>query len=427
MTTTDTTIVHRAYNPPERAGRVPMQRARTQRRPVAESLSRLRDFLFAAASVSTLSDLRVGHIPIFVAFVILIVAANFQSLIAFRYSLRAFVPPLFCFMLIHLTSAFRLSHGNGALFVFQSLVVSIFVWAFITRYSQVSMRRFLFYSGIGFSGILAVVIGYNVIHKRYFSWKLLLQAKSVFDLLPFMLLILRRSNTRSSQILYPVLLPLFIIFVLVSGERKAYIMLALMSPFLINFRNPLVYVAPLVAAALVPIALAVKGGGGYVSYEIGTLLSLGHGKVEHSISNDLRAKAIGLSWQLFKEHPIFGVGTNGYHKVALVLYQDGLGVHNEWMRVLAENGLVGIFFYFLTVLWGFFGLFKSKSWGRTKTVNERILAYGFFVTCTLYLSFEALGFITLTAFFFIPLLQHLRWEPTVPTSQGGLARRSQLA
>ncbi len=394
-----------------------------------ETDSRWRDMLFAASVTASVSGLRAPglHTPVFVLFALAVALASYRSLARLQVSARLFVPPLAVFMVIHLTSAFRLGRSNGQIFVFQAVIVSVFVAAFTIRYSQVSMRRFYTYCGIGLTGLLIYILGWHFAKGRFFSFKFIPDAKAVFDLIPIMLLVLRRSGTPRARTLFLISAPILTVIVLLSGERKAYILLALFAPFLINWRSPVTYILPLIIGLAAPAALTFDKYG-YVARQLGTLASFGEGRVAETRSNEQREWAIDYALRLAHDHPVDGVGTNAYTTIVWRHYGKGMGTHNEWMRVLAENGIVGLIFYAATVIFGLIGLFRRRTWGRPRPRNEMLIGFALFTTVVMYLSFEAIDFIVIMAFLFAPMVQFLRLDPrrgemaSSARRDGGLAR-----
>ena len=385
-------------------------------------ISLVRDVAFAITTASIIWDVRspVGHVPIFLVFAILTFFLNLSSLTAWSKSLRVFVPPLFIFGSIHLISAFLTSspwhtnRANGFKFLFQFCAITAFLWPLVVRYSQVSMRRYLALTGSLFFMTLLFILAYHAAHHRYVSWKLLSRGKSIFDLMPIMLIVLSRSKRWLSRLVYPLLLPIFLIIILISGERKAYILIVLIVPFLINFRNPMVYIGPLFGGVLFSIAKVLQGkqGHGYIERQVNTLMGFAHGSVVRTNSNTERLFAVNLASKMFRRHPVFGSGTNSYNLLVERVYLSTLGTHNEWYRVLAENGVFGMFFYLATVLYGFAGLFRTQVWGYTRSKEDKLFGYALFMTCFMYLSFEAYDYEVLIAFCTIPLIQFMRFSPS---------------
>lgn len=384
-----------------------------------------RDLLYAATAVSVISGIRAPHYhwPVFILMSFLVLAASYRSLLRVHVTARFFVLPLACFFCWHIYEAFRLSRHNGLFFVFQGLSVSIFVLAFANRYSHLSMRRFFVYSGAGYAALFAFVVGYHILHHRIVSYKFLTDGKAVFDMIPVMLVILKMSNLPSSRRTFWICAPIFVLFLFLSGERKAYILLILFSPLFVNFRSPATYILPLILLVCAPVAVSFDRTG-YVARQLSTLQAFASGRVQQTGSNQVRASAIRVAWDLFKEHPADGIGTNGFQYEMAFRTGEGDAPHNEWMRVLAENGIVGFTFLAWTVLYGFVGLFRRTTWGRVRSRNEMIVAACLFATLVMYFSFEALKFTVTTAFVLTPFLQYLRLDPNETQA---VWRRSRLA
>jgi O-antigen ligase len=388
---------------------------RLQRRRVESSYEQesiWRDLLFAVTSVSILCGIKLPgvELPVFVLFAVVVAAMSVNTLRHSPYIKYALVPPLLIFLIIHLAFAFRISMRNGAIFVFQAATDGMFVLCFLNRYCQVSMRRYLHLTGLGMGMLLAVVVGYHIVHHQFVSWKRLAHPKAVFDLLPVMLLVLRRTRSKTSQRLFAVLVPIFLVCILLSGERKAYILLALLAPLLINFRSPLTYLMPFILAFVLSAGLSLDRAG-YVSRQIDTLGRLAEGNASHTISDDMRTWAVNHAKQKFLQNPVIGVGTNGYGLDIGPELNVNLAPHNEWLRVAAENGILGLIFYSATVMWGFVGLIRTRVGPRVRTLDEKFVALALILTFVIYLSFEALDFIVIMSFLFTPFVQYLRLDP----------------
>lgn len=392
----------------------PDTRVMPRRSASSEPESLGRDLLFAAASVALLTGLEfpAGNVPVFVAFVIIILSVSAKSIVRSPFAKRLFVLPLLMFLVVHLVSAFRISNGNGLLFLTQALVVGSFVAAFINRYGQIGMGRYLRLTGIGMTGLLIFVVAYHVARDQYISYKLLSDPKAVFDLLPLMLLVLRRSRAISAKFLLPVLLPVFVVALLLSGERKAYILLLLVSPYLLNFRSLTTYLLPLALGLALSLGLSFDRSG-YVERQFNTFSELAHGSDQKTISDEARSWAIRHAAQLFVDNPVIGVGTNGYSRTIdpTLFGSVGVGPHNEWLRVAAENGITGLLLFSATIAWGLIGLLRRHVDGRPRTRSEKSIAFAVLATLLVYFSFEALDFIVLTAFMLTPFVQFLRLDP----------------
>jgi O-antigen ligase len=368
--------------------------------------------LFAASSVALISgiNLPASKIPLFTLFALVTFVVSAQSIVRSQFTRHLFVPPLLIFIFIHLLFAFRPSISNGLLFVLQTMVVGAFVVAFANRYSQIGMARYLRLTGFGMMGLLAFVVGYHLTQGVYTSYKLLDDPKAVFVLVPLMLLVLRRSSAPAAKVLLPLLLPVLIVITLLSGERKAYMLLALVSPFLLNFRSLSTYMLPLVLALAISAGLSLDRSG-YVERQLNTFSQLAQGSTTKTISDDARSWALQHATQVFVDNPIIGVGTNGYGDTVALSSNENKAPHNEWLRVAADNGVVGLIFFAATLVWGFVGILRTRVGHRVRTADEKIVSLVLFATLLIYLSFEAFDLIVLTAFILTPLLQFLRLDP----------------
>ncbi len=388
----------------------------------SEPVSLGRDMLFAAASVALICGVNLpGKIPLFTAFAVVVFVVSVRRILKSRVIKNLFVPPLIIFLFIHLTFAFRVSASNGLAFVLQAIIVGSFVIAFTNRYSQIGMSRYLQLTGIGMMGLLIFVVVYHITNHVYTSYKLLADPKAVFDLLPLMLLVLRLSDDRSAKILLPLLLPVVVVITLLSGERKAYILLVLFSPFLLNFRSLTTYVLPLILVAVVSAGLSLDRTG-YVERQINTFSHLAEGESSKTISDEARSWAIRHAAQTFVDNPIIGVGTNGLSATVDSRIHASTAAHNEWLRVAADNGMVGLFFFVATLIWAIVGLLRTRVGDRSRTRNEKLVAFALFSTLLIYFSFEAYDFIVLTSFVLTPLVQFLRLDPNDAPAAVGVVR-----
>jgi hypothetical protein len=398
-----TAVAH--IEPPVAAGPLAGENPRARRRATAY------DLMYAVGLVLMLSGLNLPHkIPAFVLLCPIILIAEFRRFANLRHSARLLVIPLVLFLGVHVTLAFRMGAGNGLFFFAQAVVVMTYVGGLALRYSQRSMRGFLGLAGLGVTGLLIYVIIWHIQNHHYVTWKYLNDSKVVFNLLPVTLLVLRKTETPLARRLFPIALAAFTLAILLSGERKAYILLALTCPFMLNLRNPVVYCLPLALLAATPLVSALDQSG-YVQRQIDTLSGFMEGRVVRTVSNDERLHLAEYAASLYRNHPISGVGTGAYTSLYSADYGKGINAHNEWMRVAAENGTIGLFFYGATVIYGVAGVLRRRTWGRPRSATERQIAAALLLSCIVYFSFEAYKFIVLSAFCLTPFIQYLRLDP----------------
>jgi hypothetical protein len=270
-------------------------------------------------------------------------------------------------------------------------------------------RRFVYIT----IAIFLHMIAYHLYTGRYTTWKYLFDTKTVISVVAVILflkedIIKHRLGARG----WWLLLGSFSLLCLLSGERKAYILTAIL--FLLSRASLFQKIAVgfLIAAGLL---LYVVGAppGGYVAKQIDSLFSE---KREMPMSeyygNDLVTDQSDLirdfvnrnAWQLFLEHPVFGIGANGYYELAKVQFDPddqhiGLGtnVHGEINRVPVEGGLVGIaiaLFYMSALAFSVFQDFWRKGMFHSPSA-ERFPIYTF-IFLFLYMYVEALDSLMLS-------------------------------
>jgi hypothetical protein len=173
--------------------------------------------------------------------------------------------------------------------------------------------------------------------------------------------------------------------ILLSGERKALIIhLFLSMLLLVRKRNVVLF--PVIGIVLVGvIGIAVTSiNNPYLTKQLHTLthpeatgdyetvLATGHFAEGDTPSNAQRNFALMIGLQLFRAHPVTGVGTNKYvdfieDKFWYLPDQMRVSIHGEFLRILAENGGVGFAIYLLTWL---------VAWVRTRRAAQRVVLAG---------------------------------------------------
>lgn len=86
-------------------------------------------------------------------------------------------------------------------------------------------------------------------------------------------------------------------------------------------------------------------------------------------STVMRLKIFEKSWNMFVDKPVFGIGFGQFDVQSpdyLTYRLEHYGAHNNFLKVLAETGLVGIFIYTAMLLW----LFKRLLTFYVKTENQ---------------------------------------------------------
>ncbi|SDN07746.1 O-antigen ligase [Fictibacillus solisalsi] len=66
------------------------------------------------------------------------------------------------------------------------------------------------------------------------------------------------------------------------------------------------------------------------------------------------------AWDVFVSHPLIGIGANNFLDYNQSQFGDTLHVHNTFLEILAESGVVGVFCFLLFVLFVFIQMFQYR-------------------------------------------------------------------
>ncbi len=368
--------------------------------PVRTAGSSFIDLLFAAAAATLFFHAEVDltlsrsiHVraplnaPLMV-FVSLIAIVGFVK----RSSLAATMSwSLVAFVTLHVASAFRLGTSNGMRELTEASMTFAFAVAFGARYSRASIYRFYIFFVPMAAAIMVYNIGWHVSQGFYYMWKRLYNPKALFDLLPLLVsawLLTRRKFPVTQAF---VLMIMAGGIILLSGERKAYISFILAIGLMLNPKNAGSYLVPILAIILVYVGIRVSGST-YVLRQVQTLLAtIGIGPMPDSLSSTERAWQIHLGLLFLHQNPLFGVGTNGFSMLSQSLYSANdfsqIGIHGEALRVLVEDGFIGLGIYLFYVTSSAAQLFSPRLRIGRPSAEQRI-AILWFLSLLVYTSFE---------------------------------------
>lgn len=265
------------------------------------------------------------------------------------------------FMVIHTWSAFALGNTNGIRESVQSaelVMIFLVLQALVERIDWRALGRVFLLALIGIVIYTAV---WHVSHGFYAGWKRLDGPKLAFMVLPtlataFLIVPGRKVGGKGWAIL-----GLLLVVLVLSGERKAIlqfvammgVLLALgfidLPRFLLGAAFGVV-LAAVGAASNEYIAAQFQSLLGFASERAASSAELQSGLLPTTMSNAQRVFAIGVSEYLIRENTFFGIGTNGYYAYVLSTYPGiaewlTVPIHNEFMRVCVENGLLGLAAY----------------------------------------------------------------------------------
>ncbi len=259
----------------------------------------------------------------------------------------------------------------GVVRAFQFITMSLAGIAFANyMYSATNENKALFLKcfTIVTALILSHVVIYHLSTGRLISWKHLYDTKLVFSTSPCLLFFYQSDIRRKiGDIAFWAILSVLVLFVLLSGERKAYLLVTmgfLFSASSVTSKATLM----MLAGTLASFFIITAEPGDYVSRQLTSFVE--SEAQEYSYSDLMQEESLGYrsdlarkfanenGKRLFQENPLFGVGASGYQAWAYEKFgrPDQLrltgNIHGEIHRLPAENGIVGVVIaalYFLTI------------------------------------------------------------------------------
>jgi O-antigen ligase len=385
------------------------------------------DLLLALATGAIFLEAIVGpgKAALFVAFSLIVFLVHLPRLMNARWLWALTATPATIFLLMHVAFALRVETGAFILKAFQVGVAAAFVWPLVVRYSNRSMRHYLRYLSVILCLIAAWTAIWHIQNGFYVGWKRLLDTKTAFVLMPLMLVAVfsaKRPRTISDWALFAGCS----FAILMSGERKAYILLAISLFFIVSPRNPASLAIPLGALIFQPVALALDSTG-YVRKQLDTISGLAGGTVVESVSNMQRQWQWDFAMSLVRENPALGVGTNGYVKILNDLYGSevksqvivpGLGLHGEVLRVLVENGIAGLILLLFVVIYSIYSIIFLSARKVQVGRRDQKLQLFVFLTLMVYMATEAFDSKMALCYVLLPHIWRLRLSGEPRTATG---------
>lgn len=307
-------------------------------------------------------------------------------------------------------SAFLVSFGEGAYRTVQFLILVISTAVLVVYFCNIPewrralfIRRFAILTAI----IFAHMVLYHLATGHLTTWKYLYDTKSVLSISIIVIFFYEDLITRRfGRIAFYIAIGVLFALLLISGERKAYILFA--AVYLLS-REALVIKLGIIVAGSMAIAAfaAFAPSDSYVARQIDTLITP---KREMQIGEFYGIENIGdqsdiirdfvnrMAREQFKENPILGLGATGYQnwsKANFGLSTDSRGlamnVHGEINRVPAEGGIIGItvaISYYILLVVSVFRDFTYRSTQQNSSAARLPLYVLSFLT--IYASVEAL-------------------------------------
>ncbi|WP_428152566.1 O-antigen ligase family protein [Brevundimonas sp.] len=260
----------------------------------------------------------------------------------------------------HAISAFLVSSENGIRELLQVTIILAFGGCVIALLPVLNLKRIGMFLLVGMAAVTAWSVVWHLQHGFLTGWKRLDDPKTTFTFLPTALGCALLFADRSRKRLYIGLWALLGVIILLSGERKALgIYVLITAAFLAKGRFSPAPILLVGAAAAASISL-LAASNAYMATQLQSFIdpfdsrnsfdAVVRGGTPQSFSNSQRLFAVNLSKQLIAESPIIGTGTNGYtDRLAREFYYVPtflrVNIHGEPLRVLVENGLVGLLLY----------------------------------------------------------------------------------
>jgi hypothetical protein len=331
------------------------------------------------------------------------------------------------FFAVHAAGASMLGPGNFLREGIQVGVVFVFGAYLYNSLTAEQLHRFLPL----FTAILLIVMLYNIFwhldNGYYTGWKRLDAPKMAFSFLPVLLTYFAMKHheapspaTRLATFLLSAMLPILIL----SGERKALLFYLICCIVYVRKTRMLVrptwmfaiFTAAFVAMVFLPLLLEIP----YVAKQVDSMLApfstaeiriYSSGEyVSESLSNAQRVFATRVGLEMFWDNPLIGVGTNAYQKIVTAQFSHlpmilTNSIHSEFLRTLAENGLLGFLAFALPLLRTVHFAVFSGSQGLGKT--EWCGCLLFLTAALILLSIESSGTRLMVPYVMIAILPDL--------------------
>ncbi len=155
--------------------------------------------------------------------------------------------------------------------------------------------------------------------------------------------------------LYVVLILIFLLFIILSGSRKAAfaaVAAPLMFVFLSTYKKNYILNIFLVLALAVVVVLYVftdENAYNTIGKRFVSMFTFWFENRTHKVDNSLymRAYYVEMAKEMFSESPIIGKGMGNFVRIIDALYDvDGVYSHNNYWQILSELGVVGFILYY---------------------------------------------------------------------------------
>lgn len=174
---------------------------------------------------------------------------------------------------------------------------------------------------------------------------------------------------------YIFLVALFLVFVVLSGSRKA-LFAAVAGPLMFVFfsvykRNYLFHIILIVGLAALVVFLVMNDENAYntIGKRFESMLEFWFEDRSHKVDNSLymRSYYIQLAQEMFGESPIIGKGMGNFARIIDEIYDlQGVYSHNNYWQILSELGIVGFFIYYSMYAYTIIKLIKNAFFHKSR-------------------------------------------------------------
>lgn len=256
-------------------------------------------------------------------------------------------------------SAFLVSTSAGIGRSVQFILVlggAVAIAGLLQGFSPAAMDRFrIRFSAVNLA-ILVHVVVFHLMTGHPVTWKYLFDTKFIFSAIIVVAFLFEDRIRRHGAAAWFATLASVAALVLMSGERKAYVLLV--AAFFLSRASLMSKALTLAVAAMLALGFVTAMPQSYVARQMSSEsedLSRLSNRFFFTVegigrrSDYIRAFVNRNADLLFKENPVLGTGATGYARWAREKYGSlhsshglSMNVHGERHRVPAENGIVGI-------------------------------------------------------------------------------------
>lgn len=195
-----------------------------------------------------------------------------------------------------------------------------------------------------------------------------------------MLYFLKKEERKSIKIIYILSMILCAIVIMLSGSRKSIFIIAFSTVMYIWIRSKrkmIMTIVLLIAVAFL-FYLVMTNAMLYelIGVRIEELIEFALGKSRNDRSTLIRTLMITRGMDIFKQHPILGVGANNFKAIS----GFGLYSHNNYIELLSGIGLIGFTIYYAGYIYLIVNCIKRKekitSFFAIGIISIMILEYG---------------------------------------------------